>query len=212
MASSRSRAIALFAALLAVPALSNAGSARAAGGDPLLKDQWALNDPSLGAPAAWSQSLGDGVVVAVLDSGVQLDHPDLAGNLWTNLGERPGNGIDDDRNGFVDDVHGANLLTHDGDVGDDRGHGTHVAGIVAAIAGNGVGGSGLAPRASATPPTRARGSSTCRSTASPPPGSSTRRSPTPAAAARRSSPPPATPGATSTSRRPIRPPRRIPRC
>ena len=147
MAPSRPRAIVPFAALLAALLLVSVAPARAAVGDPLLKEQWALSDPSLGAAEAWTQSRGDGVVVAVLDSGLQLDHPDLAANLWTNPGERPGNGVDDDHNGFVDDVHGANLLNRSGDVDDDRGHGTHVAGIVAAIAGNGVGGSGLAPRA-----------------------------------------------------------------
>ncbi|MEA2220639.1 MAG: hypothetical protein QOJ35_3265, partial [Solirubrobacteraceae bacterium] len=147
----RPRPIALLAALLAALLLAGAGagapSARAAVGDPLLRDQWALGDASLGAAQAWTQSRGDGVVVAVIDSGVQLDHPDLAANLWTNPGEVPGNGVDDDHDGFVDDVHGANLLDGGGDVGDDRGHGTHVAGIVAAVAGNGIGGSGLAPRA-----------------------------------------------------------------
>jgi subtilisin family serine protease len=125
-----------------------AGAAPAlAARDPLLADQWELSDPGLGAPVAWTQSLGDGVVVAILDSGVQLDHPDLAANLWTNPGEIAGNGVDDDRNGIVDDLHGANMLDASGNGGDDDGHGTHVAGIVAAAAGNGIGGSGLAPKA-----------------------------------------------------------------
>jgi subtilisin family serine protease len=100
-----------------------------------------------GAPEAWTQSKGDGVVVAILDSGVQLDHPDLAPNLWTNVDEVAGNGVDDDRNGYVDDVHGANIIAPDASTNDDEGHGTHVAGIVAAPAGNGAGGAGIAPGA-----------------------------------------------------------------
>ena len=155
--------------------------------DPLLGEQWALSDPALGVREAWTQSQGEGVVVAILDSGVQLDHPDLAANLWTNPGEIAGNGRDDDRNGFVDDVHGANLFDRSGNVGDDEGHGTHVAGIVAAASANGTGGRGLAPKARIMPVkvmdaasasdsslvargiryavTPARGSSTSRSTA-----------------------------------------------
>jgi len=114
----------------------------------MLSQQWALDDPAAtGAPEAWTQSRGDGVVVAVLDSGVQLDHPDLAQNLWHNPGETPGNGVDDDHNGYVDDVFGANMMSNTGNVGDDEGHGTHVAGIIAAAGGNGTGGSGIAPGA-----------------------------------------------------------------
>jgi subtilisin family serine protease len=129
-----------FAATAAPPALAAA--------DPLLSDQWALSEPqAIGAQEAWKQSHGDGVVVAILDSGVQLNHPDLAANLWKNPAEVPGNGKDDDGNGYVDDVNGANMFTDNGNVNDDEGHGTHVAGIVAARAGNGIGGSGLAPAA-----------------------------------------------------------------
>jgi subtilisin family serine protease len=129
-----------FAAAGAAPAL--------AAPDPLLADQWALSEPqAIGAQEAWTQSEGAGVLVAILDSGVQLNHPDLAGSLWTNPGEVPGNGKDDDNNGYVDDVYGANMFTDNGNVNDDEGHGTHVAGIVAARAGNGIGGSGLAPKA-----------------------------------------------------------------
>jgi subtilisin family serine protease len=137
------RLAALAAALIAC-ALAPAPPAYAATDDPLLAEQWWLAD---GAREAWTQTQGEGAVVAILDSGVQLDHPDLAANLWTNPGETAGNGVDDDRNGFVDDVHGANLFDRSGNAGDDQGHGTHIAGIVAAAAANGAGGSGLAPKA-----------------------------------------------------------------
>jgi subtilisin family serine protease len=123
-----------------------AASAQAAT-DPLLDQQWGLTNAATGAPDAWTQSRGDGVLVAVLDSGVQLDHPDLAKNLWRNESETPGNGVDDDHNGYVDDVYGANIKALNGNVEDDNGHGTHVAGIIAAQAGNDVGGSGIAPGA-----------------------------------------------------------------
>lgn len=124
----------------------------AAAPDPLLARQWALADPAaIGAPDAWTQSSGAGVLVAVLDTGVQLDHPDLAGSIWTNPREIPGNGRDDDENGIADDVHGANMLSLDAAVDDDNGHGTHVAGIVAARRDNGIGGSGLAPSAQIMP-------------------------------------------------------------
>jgi subtilisin family serine protease len=132
------------AILLVAPAVASAAAS-----DPLLPRQWALADPAaIGAREAWSQSDGSGVVVAVLDSGVQLDHPDLASNIWTNPREIPGNGHDDDDNGIVDDVHGASMIRMNADVDDDNGHGTHVAGIVAARRDNGIGGSGVAPGAS----------------------------------------------------------------
>src|SRR5581483_6989132 len=73
----------------------------------------------------------------------QLDHPDLAGNLWTNAGEIPGNGIDDDGNGYIDDVHGWDFLNSDNDPSDDIGHGTHVSGIVGAVGNNSVGVTGV---------------------------------------------------------------------
>ena len=130
----------------AVPAAASAAN------DPLISSQWALANPAaIGAEEAWTQSDGSGAIVAILDTGVQLSHPDLQGNIWTNPGEVAGNGRDDDGNGIVDDVHGANMFHSSADVNDDHGHGTHVAGIVAARQGNGEGGSGLAPGAKIMP-------------------------------------------------------------
>ena len=139
--------------LLVTVALAVAAPAPAsAASDPLLPDQWALADPSvIGATEAWTQTDGAGSLVAILETGLQLDHPDLAANVWTNPKEIPGNGIDDDKSGIVDDVHGANMFDRSNNVRDDNGHGTHVAGIVAARQNNGIGGSGLAPAAKILP-------------------------------------------------------------
>ena len=112
-------------------------------------EQWAVAPGSvLDLPGAWELSRGAGVTVAVVDSGAKIDHPDLAPNIWTNFDEVPGNGVDDDRNGFVDDVHGVDFTTGapGQDLADGNGHGTHVAGIIAAAA-NGVGVVGVAPKA-----------------------------------------------------------------
>ena len=119
--------------------------------DDLLGRQWPLAaDGPLDVRAAWRASSGAGVVVAVLDTGVDLGHRDLAGAAWTNAGEVPGNGVDDDRNGWVDDVHGIDLVDGDGDPSDEEGHGTHVAGTIAARAGDG-GVVGVAPGALVLP-------------------------------------------------------------
>jgi thermitase len=116
--------------------------------DPGLSEQWALRgDGPMGATSAWAQTTGGDVTVAVVDTGADLTHPELAPNLWTNLGEIPGNQVDDDGDGIVDDVHGADLFNGDGDPSDDNGHGTHVAGIIAARGGNGRGVAGVAWRA-----------------------------------------------------------------
>ncbi len=98
----------------------------------------------MGIDTAWRQTTGADVTVAIIDSGVDLGHPDLAPNLWTNPREIPGNGIDDDGNGYVDDVHGYDFVDNDGTPQDANGHGTHVAGIVGARGGNGIGGAGVA--------------------------------------------------------------------
>src|SRR3954469_7593545 len=117
--------------------------------DPREGEQWAVAPGSvLDLPDAWQLARGAGVTVAIVDSGARVQHPDLAPNIWTNFGEVPGNGVDDDRNGYVDDVHGVDLSSSRAgqDLSDGHGHGTHVAGIVAAAA-NRVGVVGVAPQA-----------------------------------------------------------------
>jgi len=91
---------------------------------------WGLD--RLGAPEAWAAGYtGTGITVAVVDTGVDYTHSDLAGNIWINSGEIPGNGIDDDGNGFIDDVRGWNFDANTNNVMDDNSHGTHVAGTIA---------------------------------------------------------------------------------
>lgn len=95
----------------------------------------------LNAPAAWDVTHGSrkGPVVAIMDSGADYTHPDLAPNIWTNPGEIAGNGVDDDGNGVIDDVHGFNAAAKSGDPMDDGSHGTHVHGTVGAVGNNGQG-------------------------------------------------------------------------
>lgn len=119
-------------------------SALAAPSDPFFRQQWGLRDARV--QRAWRTSVGGAVTVAVLDTGIDATHPDLAGNLWTNRGEIPANGVDDDSNGFVDDVHGADMVNGDGDPADGLGHGTAVAGVIGGRGNNGAGISGVAQR------------------------------------------------------------------
>lgn len=110
--------------------------------DPYYFQQWALDH--IGAPAAWDITQGsDSMIIAVLDTGIDLDHPDLVNRLWQNPGEIPDNGVDDDNNDYIDDIHGWNFVEGNVLPQDDVGHGTHVAGIIAAEVNNGIGTAGI---------------------------------------------------------------------
>ncbi len=99
------------------------------------------------APQVWDLTRGNrNAVIAVLDTGIDYTHPDLAANMWTNPAEVPANGLDDDNNGFVDDVYGYDFAYDDGDPMDVYGHGTHVAGTIAAAGNNAEGVVGVAFR------------------------------------------------------------------
>ncbi len=151
------KAVTLYSAMAGVRYAQPNYIKRAAGmpDDPRFGEQWALDNTGqtggaagadIDALRAWGVPRGDErVVVAVIDSGIDRTHPDLAPNLWVNGRETPGNGVDDDRNGYVDDVHGWDAVNGDGDPEDGSGHGTHVAGIVGAAVDNGVGIAGVSP-------------------------------------------------------------------
>ncbi len=103
------------------------------------------------APEAWANGYtGQGVVVAVIDTGVDYNHEDLKNNIWTNTKEIAGNGIDDDGNGYVDDIYGWNFDNNSNNTLDDNGHGTHVSGTIAGE-NNGYGVTGIAYNAKIMP-------------------------------------------------------------
>jgi subtilisin family serine protease len=121
--------------------------------DPDFARQWNLHhiadfgvpDSDIDAPEAWDTTTGSNdVVIGVIDSGVDYTHVDLAANIFSNPAECTANALDDDGNGYVDDCHGINAITGGSDPMDDRGHGTHVAGIIGAVGNNGIGVAGVA--------------------------------------------------------------------
>lgn len=140
------------------PAIPNAPSPTT-GADTLFSKQWGMKD--IGVEAAWNINRGNNkITVAVIDTGVDYTHEDLLPNLWRNTNEIPNNNIDDDKNGYVDDIVGWDFISNDnkpydlaatsiGELlnGGNPGHGTHCAGNVAATGGNGKGVSGVAPNA-----------------------------------------------------------------
>jgi len=121
--------------------------------DPDYPKLWGLNntgqtggtaDADIDAPEAWNIQTGNPIVVGVIDSGVDYNHPDLAANIWINPGETAGDGIDNDGNGYIDDVRGWDFAFNDNDPMDVDGHGTHVAGTIAATGNNNLGVIGVA--------------------------------------------------------------------
>jgi subtilisin family serine protease len=111
--------------------------------DPLFSPLYA--PPIMSLPQAWDITTGSAnTLVLVVDTGIDYTHPDLAANMWVNPLEIAGDGIDNDANGYIDDVHGINAITNSGNPADDQGHGTHCAGIIGARGNNAVGIAGVA--------------------------------------------------------------------
>lgn len=124
--------------------------------DPLYAQQWGLWLTKVNrlwaASATMPNYLGHRPVIAILDTGIDINHPDLADNIWTNPDESV-DGTDTDRNGFKDDLHGWDFINQTNLIGDYNGHGTHCAGIAAAVGGNGIGIVGVNPDALIMPVT-----------------------------------------------------------
>ncbi len=140
--------------------------------DPSFDQQWGLNntgqshliadpppanvnglaDADADVDLAWDTTTGDpGTIIAVIDTGIDLNHPDLADKVWVNTGETPSNGLDDDGNGYVDDLNGWDFVGDDANPNDTDGHGSHVSGIAAAGIDNGAGGAGVCPECTIMP-------------------------------------------------------------
>lgn len=132
----------------------NGGGKNISYDDPLFGQQWGLQTMKL--PQLWQQPIitQKRPIIAILDTGVDIDHPDLKANIWTNTKESEGaEDYDDDGNGFKDDLHGWDFVNQTGRIGDWNGHGTHCAGIAAAVGGNGIGIVGANPDALIMPVT-----------------------------------------------------------
>ncbi len=124
--------------------------------DPAMNEAWGIKKSQ--ANRAWEITQGNSdIVVAVIDTGIDVNHEDLKANLWNNPGElgfdnngkdKRRNGIDDDGDGYIDNVHGWNFVSNNHDLSDNHGHGSHIAGIIGAEAGNGKGIAGISPKVS----------------------------------------------------------------
>ncbi len=133
------------------------GFARSVPNDTRYAEQWAFNNTGqtggiagadIDAQKAWDLSRGSGqTIVCVMDTGVDYNHPDLKANMWVNTKEIPGNGVDDDKNGYVDDIYGIDPGDNDSDPMDGDLHGTHCAGIIGAVGNNAMGVTGVAQKA-----------------------------------------------------------------
>lgn len=112
--------------------------------DPLFTNSGMYGLTKISAPLAWDLTTGSSaVVVADIDTGMRITHSDLAGNLWVNTGEIPGNNVDDDGNGYIDDVNGWDFFFNDSSPADEHGHGTHTAGTIGAVGNNLIGITGV---------------------------------------------------------------------
>jgi subtilisin family serine protease len=108
--------------------------------DPKLSSLWGMGSSGIDATTAWDAGTGStGIVVAIIDTGIDYTHQDLIDNLWINTAEVAGNNRDDDNNGYIDDIYGINAITSSGNPYDDNAHGTHVAGTIGAVGNNALG-------------------------------------------------------------------------